>query len=54
MLWGLSGVNADSLCLSYEKGQGQRGFGIYNGLETVGQLIAAFVYSTFIQDDFGL
>lgn len=45
---GLSGVDTSILYLSCDKEESQHVFGIYDGLGTIGLLIAAFVYSAFV------
>ena len=51
---GLSGVDTSILYLSCEKGESQKVFGIYNSLQTTGLLIAAFVFSTVVGDNYKL
>ena len=51
---GLSGVDTSILYLSVPKEDGQKAFGIYDGLSTAGLLAAAFVYSTAIGGNYRL
>lgn len=51
---GLSGVDISILYLSCNKTNSEHIFGIYNGLGNVGLLSAAFFYSLFIKNDYGL
>ncbi|SEV83380.1 MFS transporter [[Clostridium] fimetarium] len=51
---GLSGVDTSILYLSCEKGESHKVFGIYNSLQTTGLLIAAFVFSTAVGDNYKL
>jgi len=51
---GMSGVDTSVLYLSAEVGKSQRVFGIYNNLGTAGLLLAAFVYSAFVKEDYRL
>ncbi len=54
VLSGLSGVDTAMLYLSCERETSHRIFGIYEGLQTVGLLAAAFVYAGVIGEDYGL
>lgn len=51
---GLSGVDTSILYLSVPEEDGQKAFGIYDGLSTAGLLAAAFVYSTAIGGNYRL
>lgn len=51
---GLSGVETAVLYLSCGKDGSQTVFGVYNSLQTVGLLFAAWVYSTFVGEDYPL
>jgi len=51
---GLSGVDTSILYLSCKKGESQKIFGIYNSLQTTGLLIAAFVFSAVVGDNYKL
>lgn len=53
-LAGLSGVDTSVLYLSCGEERSQQVFGIYEGLQTAGLLLAAFVYSTSIGGDYDL
>lgn len=49
---GLSGVDTSVLYLSCSKGASQRIFSIYNSLGTVGMLIASFIFSVFVGNNY--
>ena len=51
VLAGYSGVDSSILYLSCDGKDTQKVFGVYNSLGTVGLLIAAAVFSVFVQDD---
>ena len=51
---GLSGVDASILYLSSAEGRSQKAFGIYNSLQTTGLLLASFLYSFLIRDNYRL
>lgn len=51
---GLSGVDTSILYLSCKEGESQKVFGIYNSLGTVGLLVSAVIYSTYVKDNFKL
>lgn len=51
---GISGVDTSILYLSCDEGESQRVFGIYNGLSMAGLMIAAFVYSVVVGEDYRL
>lgn len=53
-LAGLSGVDTSVLYLSCGEERSQQVFGIYEGVQTAGLLLAAFVYSTSIGGDYDL
>ena len=54
VLAGFSGVDSSILYLSCQGKGSQNVFGIYNSLGTVGLLIAAAVFSLFVQDNYAL
>lgn len=54
VLSGFSGVDSSILYLSCQGKGSQNVFGIYNSLGTVGLLIAAAVFSLFVQDNYAL
>lgn len=54
VLAGYSGVDSSILYLSCDGKDTQKVFGVYNSLGTVGLLIAAAVFSVFVQDDYAL
>lgn len=54
VLAGFSGVDSSILYLSCDGKDAQKVFGVYNSLGTVGLLIAAAVFSIFVQDDYAL
>ena len=49
---GLSGVDTSILYLSCYEGDGQKAFGIYNSLGTVGLLTASLVFSLFVGENY--
>lgn len=51
---GLSGVDTSILYLSVPKEESQKVFGQYDGLSTAGLLMAAFVYSTAVGENYRL
>lgn len=51
---GLSGVDTGILYLSVPKEDSQKAFGLYNGLSTTGLLMAAFVYSVAVGENYRL
>ncbi len=54
VLAGLSGVDTSVLYLSCEGKKSQKIFGIYNSLQMAGLLVAAMVFSLFVQEDYRL
>lgn len=54
VLAGFSGVDSSILYLSCQGRDTQKVFGVYHSLGTVGLLIAAAVFSVFVQDDYTL
>ena len=54
VLAGYSGVDSSILYLSCDGKDAQKVFGVYNSLGTVGLLIAAAIFSVFVQDDYAL
>lgn len=51
---GLSGVDTSILYLSAPKEDSQKVFGIYDGLSTAGLLVAAFIYSVVVGENYRL
>lgn len=51
---GFSGVDASILFLSCEGKDSQKAFGVYNSMGMVGLLLAAGVFSIFVQDNYSL
>lgn len=49
---GLSGVDTSILYLSCRPGESQRVFGIYNSLSMAGLLLASFVFSAFVRENY--
>lgn len=51
---GFSGVDSSILYLSCDKGKSQKVFGIYNVLGTIGMLLASFIFTVFVGDNYRL
>lgn len=51
---GFSGVDSSILYLSCDKGKSQKVFGIYNVLGTIGMLLASFIFTVFVDDNYRL
>ena len=51
---GFSGVDSSILYLSSDKGKSQKVFGIYNVLGTIGMLLASFIFTVFVGDNYRL
>lgn len=51
---GVSGVDSSILYLSCDKGKSQKVFGIYNVLGTIGMLLASFIFTVFVGDNYRL
>ena len=49
---GLSGVDSSILYLSCDEGKSQKVFSIYNVLGTIGMLMASFIFTVFIGDNY--
>jgi len=51
---GMSGCDVSMLFLSCKEGESHKVFGIYNNLSTLGLVIAAFIYSSVVKENYRL